>query len=168
MTMLLIVMNYEWDLDFACNPDSQKLQIMAVSETICSMVHQNFCESWALSFERRTQSHLWGVPGQRRTASHALGDCEVVAYLRFHHVGHYFMKSGDYQDAPLTRLLDLIRTVGLLSRWNSGGSTIDQWWLWSKDRSRPTPYSFYRLEKNADWKYEMRSFRPCSFLQISL
>jgi hypothetical protein len=30
------------------------------------------------------------------SATHILRDCEAIAYLRFRHLGHYFMEPGDY------------------------------------------------------------------------
>jgi hypothetical protein len=47
-------------------------------------------------------------------ATHILCDCEAIAYLRFRHQGHYFMEPGDYQDAPVSKILHFIRSVGLL------------------------------------------------------
>jgi hypothetical protein len=35
------------------------------------------------------------------SATHILCDCEAIAYLRFRHLGHYFMERDDYQDAPI-------------------------------------------------------------------
>jgi hypothetical protein len=35
------------------------------------------------------------------SATHILWHCEALAYLRFRHLGHYFMEPGDYQDAPV-------------------------------------------------------------------
>jgi hypothetical protein len=37
-----------------------------------------------------------------------------IAYLRVRHLGHYFMEPGDYQDAPVSKTLHFIRSVGLL------------------------------------------------------
>jgi hypothetical protein len=31
------------------------------------------------------------------SATHILCDCEAIAYLRFCHLGHYFMEPGNYQ-----------------------------------------------------------------------
>jgi hypothetical protein len=59
------------------------------------------------------------------SATHILCDCEAIAYLRFRHLGHYFMEPGDYQDAPVSKILHFIQSVGLLEGWNSGGCTID-------------------------------------------
>jgi hypothetical protein len=59
------------------------------------------------------------------SATHILCDCEAIAYLRFRHLGHYFMEPCDYQDAPVSRILHVIWSVGLLEGWNRGGCTID-------------------------------------------
>jgi hypothetical protein len=59
------------------------------------------------------------------SATHILCDCEAIAYLRFRHLDHYFMEPGDYQDAPVSKILHFIRSVGLLEGWNRGGCTID-------------------------------------------
>jgi hypothetical protein len=48
------------------------------------------------------------------SATHILCECEAIAYLRFHHLGHYFMEPGDYQNAPVSKILHFIRSVGLL------------------------------------------------------
>jgi hypothetical protein len=45
------------------------------------------------------------------SATHMLYDCETIAYLRFHHLGHYFMEPDDYKDAHVRYF---IRSVGLL------------------------------------------------------
>jgi hypothetical protein len=59
------------------------------------------------------------------SATHILCDCEAIAYLRFRHLGHYFMEPGDYQDAPISKILHFILSVRLLEGWNRGGCTID-------------------------------------------
>jgi hypothetical protein len=50
------------------------------------------------------------------SATHILSGCEAIAYsyLRFRHLGHYFMEPGDYQDAPVSKILHFMRSVGLL------------------------------------------------------
>jgi hypothetical protein len=35
-------------------------------------------------------------------------------------LGHRFMEPGDYQDAPVSKILLFIRSVGLLEGWNKG------------------------------------------------
>jgi hypothetical protein len=52
--------------------------------------------------------------GNDESASHVLCDSEAIAYLRFHHPGHYFMEPGDHQDAPLSKILHFVGSVGLL------------------------------------------------------
>jgi hypothetical protein len=48
------------------------------------------------------------------SATYILCDCEAIAYLRFIHLGHYFIEPGDYQDTPISKILHFIRSVGLL------------------------------------------------------
>jgi hypothetical protein len=48
------------------------------------------------------------------SATHILCECEAIADLRFRHLGHYFMDPGDYQDAPISKILHFIQSVGLL------------------------------------------------------
>jgi hypothetical protein len=48
------------------------------------------------------------------SATHILCDCEAIAYLRLFHLSHYFTEPGDYQDAPVSKILHFIRSVGLL------------------------------------------------------
>jgi hypothetical protein len=35
------------------------------------------------------------------SVTHILCACEATVYLKFRHLGHYFMESGGYQDAPI-------------------------------------------------------------------
>jgi hypothetical protein len=46
------------------------------------------------------------------SATHILCDCEAIAYLRFRHLGQFFMEPSDYYDAPVNKLLHFIRGVG--------------------------------------------------------
>ena len=39
------------------------------------------------------------------TASHILCDCEALATLRFRHLGHYFLKTGDFEDICVNSFL---------------------------------------------------------------
>jgi hypothetical protein len=48
------------------------------------------------------------------SAAYILCDCEAIAYLRFRHLCHYFMKPGDYQDTPVSKIPHFIQSVGLL------------------------------------------------------
>jgi hypothetical protein len=41
-------------------------------------------------------------------ATHFLCDCEAIAYLRFNHLGQFFMESRDYYDAPINKVLHFI------------------------------------------------------------
>jgi len=38
-------------------------------------------------------------------ASHILCDCEALATVRFRHMGHYFLKAGDFEDICVSILL---------------------------------------------------------------
>jgi hypothetical protein len=51
---------------------------------------------------------------KEESATHILYDCEAIAYLKFRHLGRYFMEPSDYQDAPMSNILHFIRSVGLL------------------------------------------------------
>jgi hypothetical protein len=42
-------------------------------------------------------------PEEDESATHILCDCEATAYLRFRHLGHFFMEPSDYYDAPYTK-----------------------------------------------------------------
>jgi hypothetical protein len=48
------------------------------------------------------------------TATHILCECEALAYLRFRHLGRYFMEPSDYLDVPMYKILHSIRSAGLL------------------------------------------------------
>jgi hypothetical protein len=47
------------------------------------------------------------------SATHVLCDCEAIAHLRFHHLAQFFMEPGDFYDAPISKVLHFIRSVGL-------------------------------------------------------
>jgi hypothetical protein len=47
--------------------------------------------------------------------SHILCDCEVLATLRFRHMGHYFIKSGDFEGISVSKILHFSQGVGQLS-----------------------------------------------------
>jgi hypothetical protein len=47
------------------------------------------------------------------SAIHVLCDCEALAYLRFRHLGKFFMEPGDFYDVPIGKVLNFIRSVGL-------------------------------------------------------
>jgi hypothetical protein len=52
---------------------------------------------------------------QHESATHILCNCEAVAYLRFRHLGQFFMEPSDYYDAPIYMVLHFIRDVGLIT-----------------------------------------------------
>jgi hypothetical protein len=43
-----------------------------------------------------------------------LCDCAAIAYLRFCHVGQFFMEPSDYYDAPINKVLHFIPGAGLI------------------------------------------------------
>jgi hypothetical protein len=51
---------------------------------------------------------------QVELATHILSDCKAIAYLKFRHLGQYFMELSDYYDAPINKVLYFIRSVGLI------------------------------------------------------
>jgi hypothetical protein len=48
------------------------------------------------------------------SATDILCDCEALANFRFRHLGQFFMDPSDYYDAPIYKVLHLIRSVGLI------------------------------------------------------
>jgi hypothetical protein len=48
------------------------------------------------------------------SATHVLCDCGTIAYLRFRHLGQYFIEPSNYYDAPLNRALHFTRSIGLI------------------------------------------------------
>jgi hypothetical protein len=47
------------------------------------------------------------------SATHVLCDCEAIAHLRFRDLGQFFMEPGDLYDVPISKVLHVIRSVGL-------------------------------------------------------
>jgi hypothetical protein len=43
-----------------------------------------------------------------------LCDFEAIAYLRFRHLGQFFIELSDYYDAPINKVLHFIRSVILI------------------------------------------------------
>jgi hypothetical protein len=48
------------------------------------------------------------------SATHILYDCEATAYLRFRHLGQFFVEPSDFYDTPLIKVLHFIQSVGLI------------------------------------------------------
>jgi hypothetical protein len=48
------------------------------------------------------------------SATRILCDCDAIAYLKFRHLGQFFMEPSDYYDAPIFKVLHFIRSVGLM------------------------------------------------------
>ena len=51
------------------------------------------------------------------TASHVLCDSEALTTSRFRHLGCHFMKPGDFEDIPVSRILHFVQGAGLLNAW---------------------------------------------------
>jgi hypothetical protein len=51
---------------------------------------------------------------QDESATHVLYDCEAIAHLTFNHLGQFFMEPSDFCDAPISKVLHFIRSVGLI------------------------------------------------------
>jgi hypothetical protein len=48
------------------------------------------------------------------STTYTLYDCEAIAYLRFLHLGKFFMEPSESYDAPIYKVLYFIRDVGLI------------------------------------------------------
>jgi hypothetical protein len=48
------------------------------------------------------------------SATHTLCDCEAIPYSRFSHLGQFFKELSDFYDAPIIKVLHVIRNVGLI------------------------------------------------------
>jgi hypothetical protein len=48
------------------------------------------------------------------SATDILCDCETTAYIRFSHLGQFFMEPNDYYDTPIHKVLYFIWSVGLI------------------------------------------------------
>jgi hypothetical protein len=46
-------------------------------------------------------------------ASHAPCDCEALMVLRFMHLGHEFLKTGDFADICIIKILPFVQSMGL-------------------------------------------------------
>jgi hypothetical protein len=54
------------------------------------------------------------------SATHDVCDCEAIAHLRFPHLGQFFMEPSDFNDAPISKVLHFIRSVGLIKGYSKG------------------------------------------------
>jgi hypothetical protein len=43
--------------------------------------------------------------GKDESPTHILHDCETIAYLKFRHLGQFFMKPSEYYGAPINKVL---------------------------------------------------------------
>jgi hypothetical protein len=48
-------------------------------------------------------------------ATHVLCACEALAVLRFRHLGHHFLKPGDFADISVSKVLHFAHSAGLLN-----------------------------------------------------
>jgi ribonuclease HI len=48
------------------------------------------------------------------SATHVLCDCEAIAHLWFHYLGQFLTEPGDYYDAPISKVLQFVQSVGLI------------------------------------------------------
>jgi hypothetical protein len=48
------------------------------------------------------------------SATHISCHCEAIAYLRYHHLGQFFMEPSDFYDDPINKVLHFIRSVGFI------------------------------------------------------
>jgi hypothetical protein len=55
-----------------------------------------------------------GCLQEGESATHIVCDCEAIAYLRFRHLGQFFMEPSDFYDSPIFKALHFIRSVGLI------------------------------------------------------
>jgi hypothetical protein len=51
---------------------------------------------------------------QHESATHILCDCEAIVYLRFRHLGQFFMEPGDFYDVAIIKVPHFIRSVRLI------------------------------------------------------
>jgi hypothetical protein len=51
---------------------------------------------------------------ENESATHILRDCEAIAHLRFRHLSQFFMEPSDFYDAPISKVLHFILSVGLI------------------------------------------------------
>jgi hypothetical protein len=49
-----------------------------------------------------------------QTATHILCECGALSYLRFRHLGQHLMETSDYFDVPTYKILQYVRSAGLL------------------------------------------------------
>jgi hypothetical protein len=54
------------------------------------------------------------------SATYILCDCEAIEYLKFRHLGQYFLEPSDYCDAPINKALHFTRSVGLIKGQSKG------------------------------------------------
>lgn len=103
---------------------------------------------------KRTMSHertpfQSGINEKRlekdESATYNLCHCEAIAYVWYHHSGHYFTGPGDYLTDLVSKILHFIQSVRLLKGWNRGEYTIDHLRMQCKGQPKPTPYSFIQL-----------------------
>jgi hypothetical protein len=53
-------------------------------------------------------------PKKDVSVAYILCDCEAIAYVRFCHLGQFFMEPSVYYDTPINTVLHFIQSVGLI------------------------------------------------------
>ena len=61
-----------------------------------------------------------GCKQEYEMASHILCHCKALVTLRFRHLGHHFMKSCDFEDISVSKILHCVQDVGLLNGCANG------------------------------------------------
>jgi hypothetical protein len=51
---------------------------------------------------------------EEESATHILCDCEAIAYLRFRHLGQFFVEPNNYYNASINKVLHFFRSAGLI------------------------------------------------------
>jgi hypothetical protein len=66
-----------------------------------------------------------------------LCDFEAIAHLRFRHLGQFCMESGNYYDAPIRKVLQFVRSAGLIKGKHSRSVMVAVQW---PDAAAPHTY----------------------------
>jgi hypothetical protein len=72
------------------------------------------------------------------SATHVLCDFEAIAHLRFRHLGQFFVEAGNYYyDAPISKVLQFVRSAGLIKGKHSRSMMVAVQW---PDAAAPHTY----------------------------
>jgi hypothetical protein len=91
----------------------------------------------------KQQSHLWQVSESKWN----LCECEALAYLRFRHLGRYFMEPSDYLDVPTYKILHYIRSAECWRDNQRKGKHNRPLWVAVQGPNKPTPYTYIHIRK---------------------